>query len=261
MVLPGAPLTPMSCTLGRCQSPMQEMLELPYRSSWPAPSIACRRPAHTISKTTRKGIHPSITFSSSPAASGRGFATRYASPSLTSRSGSNVALARRAAIVGMTPNALARISPSPRHASAQATTHTSSSVKSATARPHRSLILLLVHIEVPGPERRPFPRITQSIHVLSLEDLVARVVRRARREVGTAGSLDDAVGHRSVDAERADGSLLHQVLGGDDPLARDEPALGRSEEDVVEIEVGSQELARAEDVRAVHVHERDIKLD
>jgi hypothetical protein len=55
-------------------------------------------------------------------------ATKLAMPSESMRSGAKVALAKRAPIDGMTPMGLAKISPSPRHASAQATAQSSSSV-------------------------------------------------------------------------------------------------------------------------------------
>ncbi len=117
-MLPGAPRTPRSCAFGRFQSPTHEMFWLPYRSSWLAPIITCRRPAATRSNTARYGNQPSTM---SPSSS-------IASPSLSSRSGANVARASRAPSDGITPIGLARISPSPRQASAHAATHTSALV-------------------------------------------------------------------------------------------------------------------------------------
>src|SRR5437764_11786228 len=96
--------------------------------------------------------------------------------------GSNVAFATRAPIVGIQPNALARISPSPRQASAQAITQYSSRLgPSSTADPR--LVLVLVHVEVPPAERRPRLRVAGCPRVLALEPLVSPVVGFARREV------------------------------------------------------------------------------
>src|SRR5437588_3514588 len=255
----------MSWTFGRAQSPMQAMLEFPDRSSWDAPSMACRRPAHTVSNTVRKGNHPSITFSSSGASRRSGLATRYDSPSVTRRSGSNVALASRAPMLGILPNALARISPSPRHASAHATTQTSATSTSAatralslTIRSHGSLVLLLVHVEVAGAERIPRARVRRRPRVVPLERLVPVVVGLAGGEVRAAGGLDDAVGHRPVDAQRPDRPLLRQVLGRNDPFAGHEAAPGRAKEHVVEVQVRPEHLPGAGGVSPVHVHDGDV---
>jgi hypothetical protein len=51
--LPGAPRTPISCTLGLAWSPMAEMFWLPVRSIWLAIIMMWRRPDHTTSKTLR----------------------------------------------------------------------------------------------------------------------------------------------------------------------------------------------------------------
>src|SRR5271169_245529 len=95
---------------------MQEMFWFPYRSICAAPIITCLRPAASIVNTLAYGSQPSTW----PSAS-----SRYASPSVSSRSGANVSRASRAPRDGITPIGLARIAPSPRHASAQATTQTS----------------------------------------------------------------------------------------------------------------------------------------
>src|ERR671919_423682 len=71
---------------------MHERFMLPKRSIWLGAIITCRRPLARSWKTSRNGSQPSITLS--PPAIGSVFATRYASPSETSRSGSKVALAR-----------------------------------------------------------------------------------------------------------------------------------------------------------------------
>ncbi len=100
------------------------MLAFPYRSIWAGLIMTCREPCQARSKIARNGIQPS-------AGPGGGWpsaqvpVTKRASPSDSSRSGSNVALASRAPAVGIWPIGLAAISPSPRHASAQATMHTS----------------------------------------------------------------------------------------------------------------------------------------
>jgi len=118
-VLPGAPRTPSSCALGRFQSPMQEMFWFPDRSICAAPIITCRLPAASMVNTLAYGSQPSMRSPES---------TRYASPSVSSKPGSNVSRASRAPRVGISPIGLARMAPSPRHASAQATTHTSARV-------------------------------------------------------------------------------------------------------------------------------------
>src|SRR5437763_6469474 len=232
MEFPGAPRTPMSCTFGRVQSPIAEMFELPKRSSCDAPSMACRRPDHTRSNTARNGRYPSTTFSSLPAPSGSGLATRYASPSLVISRGSNVAFASRAPIVGHHPNALARISPSPRHASAHATTQYSSSVgPSLTANPR--LVLLLVHVEVLRPERRPRLRVPRRLRVLTLERLVAPVVRPARREVLAVRRLHYTDGHEPVHPQRMNASLLQQAVGIHDPLGTQGPPLRHHQHHII----------------------------
>ena len=67
--------------------------------------------------------------------SGSGPPSCTASPSVYTRSGSNVSAARRAPSVGITPIGLARISPSPRQASAHATTQTSTRDTAVTRPP------------------------------------------------------------------------------------------------------------------------------
>src|SRR5215472_18745125 len=107
------------------------MLTLPNRSIWLGPIITCRLPAARMSNTVRKGTQPSAGPSGgSPTAQQP--VTNVASPSDSSRSGANVARASRAPTVGMTPKELATTSPSPRHASAQATAQTSALVASLT---------------------------------------------------------------------------------------------------------------------------------
>ena len=123
-MLPGAPRMPISWRAGRAKSPIAEMFTLPNRSIWLGPIITCRLPAARMSNTARKGTQPSAGPSGgSPTAQQP--ATNVASPSDSSRSGANVARASRAPMAGMVPNGLATISPSPRHASAHATAHTS----------------------------------------------------------------------------------------------------------------------------------------
>ncbi|GAA3192448.1 hypothetical protein GCM10017688_58010 [Streptomyces ramulosus] len=108
---------------------MAEMLTLPWASIWVGIIIACRRPLQTRSKRVRKGAYPS-TGPSGAAPSGQIPWTRRASPSVSSRSGAKVARASRTPMVGAVPKALARISPLPRNASAQATAQISARVAS-----------------------------------------------------------------------------------------------------------------------------------
>src|SRR5829696_8085623 len=145
--------------------------------------------------------------------------------------------------MGTVPMPLAKISPSPRNASAAAITQTSASDDSATAA-HRLLVVGLgTGQPLLGPLGPPLG-ITGRRHVLALEGLVPAVVRLARREVGAAGGLDHAVHGRALDPEGVGGALGQQVLGGHHPLAREEPAAGGGggEEEVVEVEVGAEEL-------------------
>src|SRR5215213_2743132 len=101
------------------------------------------------------------------------------------RSGSKLLRARRVARMGTFPMPLAKISPSPRKASAAATTHTSASDHSATAA-HRHLV---VGLRAGEPARRPLGPplgVTGGRGVVALEGLVPGVVRLAGREVGAA---------------------------------------------------------------------------
>ena len=108
IVLPGAPRTPSSWAFGLCQSPMQAMFWLPYRSIWLAPIITWRGRPRRMSKTVRYGIQPSTTLGGRPP-SGRVVGRRsMASPSVSSRSGSKVARASRAPSIGMVPIGLAQ---------------------------------------------------------------------------------------------------------------------------------------------------------
>src|SRR5438309_8145351 len=125
------------------------------------------------------------------------------------RSGSNVSFAKRAPIVGITPNALARISPSPRNTSAQAATHTSPRVTSAM---DGRLVLLLARVQVPGLEREPRLRVGGGSRVFALERFVALVVRDAGREVRAPRGLHHAIHQEPVDPERVHGAL------GEEPL-------------------------------------------
>src|SRR5207248_1693906 len=144
-------------------------------------------------------------------------------------SGSNRALARRAPMVGITPKALARISPLPRHTSAQATTQYSSRV-GASPTSHPRLVLLFLDVEVPRSEPLPRIRVGGRLRVLPLERLVPVVVGRARGEVRAASRLHHAVGHGPIDPQGPDRALLGQILRRHHALAGDEPALRRAEE-------------------------------
>ena len=128
-MLPGAPRTPSNWAFGFAHGPMHAMFWLPNRSIWVAPIITWRLPAHTMSNVRPKGAHASTTLGTSAGApTGIGSPSCSASPSVMTRSGSNVSTASRAPIVGIVPIGLARTAPSPRHASAHATAHTSASV-------------------------------------------------------------------------------------------------------------------------------------
>src|SRR6516165_5913027 len=123
---------------------------------------------------------------------GRSSATKNASPSDTSRSGSNEARANRAASMGIVPIPEAKISPSPRHASAQATTQMSAraGVVPVIARSlfgHRVLVVALaLQLEVLAGKSGPFFRVDRGGRVRALEGLIPIVVGDARREVCTS---------------------------------------------------------------------------
>ena len=145
--------------------PMHAMFWLPKRSTCVAPIITWRRPDHTMSNICRYG-HPrldDLRASAVDADRQRARDQLSASPSVMTRSGSKVSAARRPPIVGIVPIGLARISPSPRHASAHATTHTSARVGVARrsahdATPITRLVVGFGDVDVLGPERRPTPR-------------------------------------------------------------------------------------------------------
>src|SRR5918994_1536818 len=92
------------------------------------------------------------------------------------------ARASRPPIIGTLPIGLARISPSPRNASATATTQISALVASAmlVSQPDRLAVLVVTaDVEVAGPERVPRDVVAGGRGVLALEALVALVVGRA----------------------------------------------------------------------------------
>src|SRR5579862_8296765 len=186
---------------------MLAMFWLPYWSSWEAPITTWRRPAQSVSKTRRKGIQPSTTLSVPSRAILP--ATKKASPSDTSRSGSMVARARRAPSIGIIPIPLAKISPSPRKASDRATTQTSAS--SATG--DRPLVVGLAALQIPRRERGPRLGVGGCGRVALLERLVPAVVRVARREVRAPRRLDHPVDHRAVDRQRVERALGAQLIG------------------------------------------------
>src|SRR5262245_8400586 len=237
---------------------------LPNGSIWLAPIITCRRPDHTTSNIARYGFHDSITAGAWSTPTGNTSATSSASPSVMTRSGSNVARARRPPIIGTLPIGLARISPSPRKTSATATTQTSARVASVmtASQPHRGAVLVVAaDVEVAAAERVPRAVVARRRGVLTLEGLVPLVVGGARREVRAEGRLDHAVDHQPVDAQRLDRSLRGEVLGRHHLLDRHEPPLGRHAEQVVGVRVDPEVLAVAAGVAPVHVHEGDVELE
>src|SRR5262249_5356565 len=264
MVFPGAPRKPRSCALGCAGSPMSAKFWLPYGSIWLAPIITCRRPDQTTSNMARYGFQDSTTLGASSSPTGSTLPTRSASPSVTTRSGSKVARARRPPIIGTFPIGLARISRSPRNTSATATTQTSARVASVTAVSQPDcleVLVVAVDVEVAVAERVPGGVVTRGRRVLALEGLVAVVVGRARREVGAERGLDHAVDHQTVDAHCLHGSLRGEILGRDDLLDRHEPPRRRQAEQIVEVRVDAEVLAVPAGVAAVHVDERDVELE
>src|ERR687898_3477529 len=145
-----------------------------------------RRPDQTTSNIARYGFHDSTNLAALSTPTGSSFATSSASPSVITRSGSNDARASRPPIIGTLPIGLARISPSPRKASATATTQISARVASVmlVSQPDRLAVLVVAaDVEVAGAERVPCVVVARGRGVFALERLVALVVGRARREV------------------------------------------------------------------------------
>src|SRR5918995_4152140 len=223
-----------------------------------------RRPDQTTSNIARYGFHDSTTFAASSTPTGRSFATSSASPSVITRSGSNDARASRPPIMGMLPIGLARISPSPRKASATATTQISALVASIMldSQPDGLAVLVVAaDVEIAGAERVPCVVVARGRGVLTLKRLVALVVGRAGREVRAERGLDHAVDHEAVDPQRLHGTPAGEVVRRQHLLDRHEPAFGGHAEQVVEVRVDSEVLAVAAGVAAVHVHERDVEVE
>src|SRR6266849_1951862 len=199
------------------------------------------------SKIARYGSQPSMTSGWAPIAQVPWPSS--ASPSVSSRPGSKVALASRAPIAGIRPIGLARISPSPRQASAQAIAHTSALVAalgtaSARARAacgYRGLVPGLILVEVGGAELRPRRGIRRRAGVLALEILVPAVVRSARGEVRAVRRLDDADHHPALDPQRLQRRRGGQFGCRDDLLAGQVRPVGGHAEQVVEVRVRAEE--------------------
>ena len=102
-----------------------------------------------------------------------------------------------------------------------------------------------VGLQVVGPEGLPGRRVAGSRRVLSLEGLVASVVGRAFGEVSTPRGLHYPVDEQPGHFEGVDASLVKEGTGVDDPLAAHEGAGRGLGEQVVKVEVGSEELAVA----------------
>src|SRR5215467_1825913 len=208
------------------------------------------------SKIARYGSQPSITSGLRPIAHVPWPSS--ASPSVSSRSGSNVALASRAPIAGIRPIGLANISPSPRQASSHATAHTSALLAvlgTAGTRGLRAprgygrLIPRLIKVKVGRPEVGPRPRIGCRARVRALELLVPAVIGIARGEVGAVPGLDHASDHPPLDPQRLDWSRHRQVRGGQHLLAGHVGPARRHAEQIVEIGVRTKELGVAVWVR------------
>src|SRR2546430_5810065 len=120
--------------------------------------ITWRRPDQTTSNMARYGFHDSTTLGAPSSPTGSVFPTSSASPSVMTRSGSKAALASRPPIIGTLPIGLARISPSPRNASATATTQISARVAAVIlgTQPDRPAVpVVAAAVEVAGAEPRP----------------------------------------------------------------------------------------------------------
>src|SRR6266540_7059274 len=235
--------------------------------------MTCRLPDHTTSNILPNGSHASTTFGASGGAPAAiGVASWRASPSVYTRSGSNVSAASRAPSIGISPMGLARISPSPRHASAHATTQISARVGSFTSSapgpgwPGRSgpgslvcrvpaprwfascrrscerllgqaPVLALGHVHVARAKGDPGVRVLRRGRVLALDLLVALVIGNTVREVRTERRLHHPVGPQAADPDRVDRPGTPELVGIDDALARHERAFRRHGEQVVEVPV------------------------
>src|SRR2546421_3130676 len=207
--------------------------------------ITWRRPDQTTSNIARYGFHDSTTLASLSSPTASVFATSSASPSVMTRSGSKATRASRPPIMGTLPIGLARISPSPRNASATATTQISARVASVIdgSQPDRLAVLVVAaDVEVAGAERFPRVVVARGRGVLALEGLVALVVGRARCEVRAEWRLHHAVDHEPVDAEGLHGVPGGELIGRQHLLDRHEPARGCHAEQVVEVRVDAEVL-------------------
>src|SRR5947208_10294582 len=207
--------------------------------------ITWRRPDQTTSNIARYGFHDSTTLGAPSSPTGSVFATSSASPSVMTRSGSKAARASRPPIMGTLPIGLARISPSPRNASATATTQISARVAAVIvgSQPDRLAVLVVAaDVEVAGAERVPRVVVARRRGVLALEGLVALVVGSARREVRAERRLDHPVDHETVDVQRLHGAVAGEVVRRQHLLDRHEPALGSHAEQVVEVRVDAEVL-------------------
>ena len=117
---------------GAPSGPMQAMFWFPNRSIWVAPIITWRRPDQTTSNICPNG-HPALDDLAVRRRRRAGSARRAGGRRRRCRRGRARRCARRGGRrgSGIVPIGLARISPSPRNASAQATTHTSARVTSS----------------------------------------------------------------------------------------------------------------------------------
>ena len=196
---------------------------MPYRSSWLAPIITCRRPAATTPKTARYGSQPSIVSPSEQVrlavaeqqvgGEGEPGQPRAEPGDDAHRAGQDLAVAaprlgaRHDADLG--PGA----SPWPPLIDGPSTGRL-----------------------VVGPRRRrgsvarnalPGLRARRRRRVLPLEGLVAAVVGHAAGEVRAVRRLDHAVDHHPVDQQALRRPAGEQLRGVDEPLAGDEPARRR----------------------------------
>src|SRR3954470_7086210 len=171
----------------------------------------------------RYGFHASTILARWSGPGGGPCATRSASPSVITRSGSNTSRARRPPTAGMVPIGLAMISPSPRKHSATPITQKSARLGaplvSLTALPlsaspgrsghaplragipgsrplrsqadHLAVLGVVAAVEVLRLPGRPQVGIPGARRVLLLERLVAAVVRDALGEVRALRRVDD----------------------------------------------------------------------
>ena len=220
--------------------------------------VAAARPHDVEHRPVRVPRLDDLGASSAP--TGASSATSSASPSVMTRSGSKVARARRPPIIGMVPIGLARISPSPRKHSATATTQTSARVGVASSSAHSSTRPSLVA----RPRRGRATSARNAAHASAIFAPTRRTrAGRPRRARSRARTTVKCAPFGASTTPSTMSRLMRSGVDATLPSASSSVGTIRSThmnrpsrppaEQVVEVEVGSEELAVAAGVAAVQV--------